>query len=81
MTEPAYTRQHMAAFKAGHCLNPVLPTGLSLEGKRRYLVGWLVDLKKRNRAAWERATTIEIVRGDIVIAAFRCQRGKVDFVP
>lgn len=80
MTKLGYTRQHMEAFKAGHCINPMLPAGLSLEGKRRYLVGWMADLKKRNRDAWERATTIEVVRGSIVIAAFRCQRGKVDFV-
>jgi hypothetical protein len=54
-----------------------IPAGMAVEDKRRYLVGWLADLKTRNPEAWAKARTIEIVKNGKVIAEFHCQAGQV----
>lgn len=72
-----YFKKHEAAYKAGHCMVPHIPAGLSIEDKRRYLIGWLAELRERNYDAWAKATTIEIVKGGQVIAEFQCHKGQV----
>lgn len=76
----AYARHHYDAYKAGHCINPVIPPGMTIEEKRRYLVGWMEELQERNYEAWAKPSTIEIVRDGHVIATFGCHAGKVSIL-
>lgn len=75
-----YTQRHIEAHTTGHCLQPHLPTGLDLDEKRRYLIGWLSDLKQRNFAAWKAATVIDIVKDGRIVATFQCCKGEVSIV-